>query len=60
MSSPLPAAKRVIAFGESYPRFLPKRVLVPCPGKTPSIKVPQFIVRSYLEDDLHGLHGLKD
>lgn len=58
--SSLSAAKRVTAFGESYPNFLPKSVFLPHPEKAPSTEVPQFIVRSYLEDDLHGLHGLKD
>lgn len=38
-----------------------KVVLVPSPAKPSRIvlPLPQFVVRSYLEDNSHSLHGLK-
>lgn len=58
--TPLPAGKRVKESLENpTPLSFLKAVLVPPPGKPPSIVLSQFIVMSYLEDDLRSLHGFK-
>lgn len=58
--TPLPAGKRLKEpLENTTPLSFLEAVSVPSPGKPPSIVLSQFIVRSYLEDDLHSLHGLK-